>query len=79
MSLVTCSNPHRLYTYTRHHLPLLLTAVNEGCLSLEDFIAKFYKNPKRNFGLPEQPNTYVEVDFNEEWIIPEVPPHHKAR
>ncbi|KAL9692662.1 hypothetical protein quinque_016438 [Culex quinquefasciatus] len=41
-------------------LPLLLTAVNEGRLSLEDLIAKFYKNPKRIFGLPEQPNTYVE-------------------
>lgn len=60
-------------------LPLLMTAVNEGRLSLEDLIAKFYKNPKRIFGLPEQPNTYVEVDFNEEWIIPESPPHSKAR
>lgn len=60
-------------------LPLLLTAVNEGRLSLEDLIAKFYKNPKRIFGLPEQPNTYVEVDFNEEWTIPESPPHSKAR
>ncbi|KAL1375158.1 hypothetical protein pipiens_017657, partial [Culex pipiens pipiens] len=48
-----------------------LTAVNEGCLSLEDLITKFYKNPKRIFGLPAQPNNYVEVDFNEEWTITE--------
>ncbi|KAL1400579.1 hypothetical protein pipiens_007312 [Culex pipiens pipiens] len=60
-------------------LPLLLTTFNENRLSLEDLIAKFYKNPKRNFGLPEQPNTYVEDDFNVEWIIPEVPPHYKTR
>ncbi|KAL1377618.1 hypothetical protein pipiens_020316, partial [Culex pipiens pipiens] len=60
-------------------LPLLLTTFNEDRLSLEDLIAMFYKNPKWNFGLPEQPNTYDEDDFNEEWIIPEVPPHYKAR
>ncbi|KAL9705308.1 hypothetical protein quinque_008826 [Culex quinquefasciatus] len=60
-------------------LPLLLTTFNENRLSLEDLIAKFYKNPKRNFGLPEQPNTYVEDDFNVEWIIPEVPSHYKTR
>lgn len=60
-------------------LPLLLTTFNEDRLSLEDLIAMFYKNPKWNFGLPEQPNTYDEDDFNEEWIIPEVPPHYKTR
>ncbi|XP_058443628.1 CAD protein [Malaya genurostris] len=60
-------------------LPLLLNAVNEGRLTVEDLIAKFYKNPKRIFSLPEQPNTYVEVDFDEEWTIAECPPHSKAR
>ncbi|XP_065090422.1 multifunctional protein r [Ochlerotatus camptorhynchus] len=60
-------------------LPLLLNAVNEGRLSVEDLIAKFYKNPRRIFSLPEQPNTYVEVDFDEEWVIPECPPQSKAR
>lgn len=60
-------------------LPLLLNAVNEGRLSVEDLIAKFYKNPRKIFSLPEQPNTYVEVDFNEEWVIPECPSQSKAR
>lgn len=59
-------------------LPLLLNAVNEGRLTVEDLIAKLYKNPKRIFSLPEQPNTYVEVDFDEEWIIPDQPTHSKA-
>ncbi|XP_055523332.1 CAD protein [Wyeomyia smithii] len=60
-------------------LPLLLNAVNEGRLTVEELIAKFYKNPKRIFSLPEQPNTYVEVDFNEEWTIADCPPQSKAR
>ncbi|XP_055599660.1 CAD protein [Uranotaenia lowii] len=60
-------------------LPLLLNAVNEGKLQLDDLISKFYKNPKRIFSLPEQPNTYVEVDFDEQWVIPECPAHSKAR
>lgn len=30
----------------------------------------FHRNPKRIFNLPEQHNTYVEVDMHEEWIIP---------
>jgi len=42
-------------------LPLLLTAVSEGKLTLEDVINRLYTNPKRIFNLPDQPNTYVEV------------------
>lgn len=34
-------------------------------------VEKFHRNPKRIFNLPDQPNTYVEVDLDEEWIIPE--------
>lgn len=59
-------------------LPLLLNAVNEGRLTIEDVVNKFYKNPKKIFNLPEQPNTYVEVDMDEEWIIPNAMPYSKA-
>lgn len=38
-----------------------------------------HRNPKRIFNLPEQPNTYVEVDLDMEWTIPDVPPFSKAR
>ncbi|KAL1498243.1 hypothetical protein ABEB36_009074 [Hypothenemus hampei] len=51
-------------------LPLLINAVNEGRLTMEDIINKFHKNPRKIFHLPEQPNTYVEVDMDEEWTIP---------
>ncbi|XP_055327168.1 CAD protein-like isoform X2 [Paramacrobiotus metropolitanus] len=50
-------------------LPLLLTAVHEERLTLQDIITKLYDNPRRIFGLPEQPDTYVEVDLDAEWVI----------
>ncbi len=43
-------------------LPLLLTAVYEGRLTLDALVEKMYHNPKRIFRLPEQPETWVEVD-----------------
>jgi dihydroorotase-like cyclic amidohydrolase len=43
-------------------LPLLLTAVDAGRLTLDDIIQKSVINPLRIFHLPEQPETWVEVD-----------------
>lgn len=60
-------------------LPLLLNAVNKGRLTLEDLVNKFHRNPRKIFNLPEQPNTYVEVDLDTEWIIPAKPQHSKAQ
>ncbi|EDW00303.1 CAD protein [Drosophila grimshawi] len=50
-------------------LPLLLNAVHDGRLTLEDIKRKFYRNPRAIFNLPEQPQTYVEIDLDEEWTI----------
>ncbi|XP_016923919.3 multifunctional protein r [Drosophila suzukii] len=50
-------------------LPLLLQAVHEGRLTLEDIKRKFHRNPRTIFNLPEQAHTYVEVDLDEEWTI----------
>jgi dihydroorotase-like cyclic amidohydrolase len=50
-------------------LPLFLTAVNEGRLSLDDLINRLYFNPKRIFALPNQPDTWVEVDPDAKWVI----------
>jgi carbamoyl-phosphate synthase/aspartate carbamoyltransferase/dihydroorotase len=44
-------------------LPLLLNAVREGRLGLDDLVARLHHNPRRIFGLPEQPDTYVDVDL----------------
>lgn len=60
-------------------LPLLLNAVNENRLTIDDLINKFHRNPKKIFNLPEQHNTYVEVDMDEEWIIPNKTAYSKAQ
>lgn len=50
-------------------LPLLLTAVHQGRLTLDDLIRRLYTNPQRIFNLPSQPDTWVEVDLDEKWEI----------
>ena len=47
-------------------LTLMLTAVNQGRLSLEDLVARMSTNVRRIFGLPDQPETWVEVDLDAE-------------
>ncbi|XP_076265993.1 carbamoyl-phosphate synthetase 2, aspartate transcarbamylase, and dihydroorotase rudimentary isoform X2 [Rhynchophorus ferrugineus] len=73
------SNPPPGFPGLETLLPLLLDAVNEGRLTMEDLINKLYRNPRRIFSLPDQYNTYVEVDMDEEWTIPEAMPYSKAR
>lgn len=44
-------------------LPLMLTAVADNRLSLDRLIQMVYSRPRQIFGLPVQPDTWVEVDF----------------
>ncbi len=50
-------------------LPLLLTAVHEKRLTLEQLVEKSVTNPRRIFKLPEQPETWVEVDPDSQYEI----------
>lgn len=50
-------------------LPLLLTAVHEDRLTLEDITSRLHKNPQRIFHIPAQPDTYVEVDVDTAYTI----------
>jgi len=50
-------------------LPLFLTAVADGKITLADLILRLHTNPKRIFNLPEQPDTWIEVDENQRWVI----------
>jgi carbamoyl-phosphate synthase/aspartate carbamoyltransferase/dihydroorotase len=43
-------------------LPLLLTAVSEKRLTIDDIIQKSVINTRKIFHLPEQPETWIEVD-----------------
>ena len=45
-------------------LPLLLTAVRENRLSMDDVITRMLTNPQRIFGIPVQPETWIEVDLD---------------
>jgi len=44
-------------------LPLMLTAVENGRLTLPRLVELMHTNPRRIFGLPEQPETHVEVEM----------------
>jgi len=50
-------------------LPLLLTAVSESRLTIPDIIQKSVINPRKIFNLPEQPETWIELDENAEYAI----------
>ena len=50
-------------------LPLLLTAVDDGRLSMDHILEKSIVNPRKIFNLPEQPETWIEVDENAEYEI----------
>ncbi len=50
-------------------LPLLLTAVSQQRLTLDQLVEKCVINPRRIFGLPEQPGTRIEVDDTAEYEL----------
>lgn len=50
-------------------LPLLLTAVAEKRLTVDDLVLRMVTNPRRIFNLPEQAETWIEVDPDVEWEI----------
>jgi dihydroorotase-like cyclic amidohydrolase len=50
-------------------LPLLLTAVDNGRLTMDDIVLRSVTNPRKIFNLPEQEETWVEVDENATYEI----------
>ena len=50
-------------------LPLWLTAVAAGRLSLDDVVSRMSANPARIFDLPPQPDTWIEVDPDHTWTV----------
>jgi carbamoyl-phosphate synthase/aspartate carbamoyltransferase/dihydroorotase len=50
-------------------LPLLLTAVHDGRLTLDDVVQRLAEAPRRIFGVPSQEDTRVEVEVDEPWVI----------
>ena len=50
-------------------LPLLLMAVSEGRLTMDDISQRSVINPHKIFRLPEQPETWIEIDEHAEYEI----------
>ncbi len=50
-------------------LGLMLTAVHDGRLSMDQVVERMSHGPRRVFGLPSQPKTWVEIDPNEAWEV----------
>lgn len=50
-------------------LPLLLTAVAHGRLTIDDLVLRMVTNPRKIFNLPEQEQTWIELDPDAKWVI----------
>jgi carbamoyl-phosphate synthase/aspartate carbamoyltransferase/dihydroorotase len=50
-------------------LGLYLQLVEEGVLTLDSLVEKTATNPRRIFGLDEQPATWIEVDPDADWVV----------
>ncbi|MGH2619905.1 MAG: amidohydrolase family protein [Anaerolineales bacterium] len=50
-------------------LGLLYGAVREGRLSLDDLLQRTHTNPRQIFGLPPQPETWIELDEDATWEV----------
>ena len=48
------------------------------CTVSQDIVLRLHTNPLKIFGLRRQPDTYVDVDLDEEWTIPTSPAHSRA-
>ncbi|KAF0991941.1 hypothetical protein HZS_6622 [Henneguya salminicola] len=59
-------------------LTLLLTAVNQKRLTLDDVILRLHTNPMKIFNIPPQPNSFVEVNMNSPWSISSNKLHSRA-
>jgi carbamoyl-phosphate synthase / aspartate carbamoyltransferase / dihydroorotase len=50
-------------------LAVLLGAVHDGLIDIDGVITRLCDNPRRIYRLPEQSETYVEVDPDERWVV----------
>ena len=59
-------------------LPLLLTAVHEGRLTVADIVARCVHGPQRVYGIPAQPDTFVEVDVDVRYTLTNAAQHTRV-
>jgi len=59
-------------------LPLLLTAVHAGRLSLEDVVARCVTRPRAIYGLAEPAETWIEVDVDAAYVFSDAMMHTRV-
>jgi carbamoyl-phosphate synthase/aspartate carbamoyltransferase/dihydroorotase len=59
-------------------VPLFLGAIHDGRMTEADLVARLHDTPRRIFGLPEQADTYVEVDPDHAGVIRSVDHHTRS-
>ena len=74
----TGKNPPPGFPGLETALPLFLTAVHAGRLSLEDLITRMATNPRRIFDIPTQPETWLELDLDHKSTLTSQGMHSKA-
>ena len=60
-------------------LPLLLTAVHGGRLALDDVLVRCVDHPRRIYGLPQQPDTWIEVEVDAPYTLEDSAMHTRVR
>lgn len=50
-------------------LGLMLTAMNQGRLTLQDLVSRMVERPGQIYGLPPSEDTWIEVDAKERWEV----------
>ncbi|MCB0064960.1 MAG: amidohydrolase family protein [Caldilineaceae bacterium] len=60
-------------------LPLLLTAVHDGRLTLEDITTRCLAAPRRIYGLPTQSDTYIDVDVDATYQLDAAQMHSRVK
>lgn len=60
-------------------LPLLLTAVHDGRLTVDDITLRCIDAPRQIYGLPTQPDTYVDVDVDAAYRVEAASMHSRVK
>lgn len=60
-------------------LPLLLTAVSQNALTIDDVKRLCHTGPKTVFGIDQGDDTYIEVDPDEEYVIDQIQMFSKSK
>ena len=63
------ANPPPGFPGVETTLPILLAAVHQKRLTIEEIVTRMYTNPKKIFKLPDQVDTFVEIDLDQKWEI----------